>query len=138
MHRRGRQGQEVRSKKLIFLAQAVRDYPTQLRADMQRYYGLNLDGLGADFDAFHAGACAICLPAGSSLFSAVDQRASWSSSDYMLHGILQALVGKEIPFPWSKKKSGIEGIETESLPLDEFIEWYENSNWKEVDGWHLQ
>lgn len=97
-----------------------------------------MERLGEDFSAFHAAECISCLPLGSALLSEIDSRASWAASDYMLHGIMQMLAGKEIPYPWTKKKSGIDGIETESLPIDKFKDWYENSKWKEVDSWQVQ
>lgn len=109
----------------------------QVRADLQRYYGLNLDRIGADFSAFHAAACLSCLPPGSALMLEIDERTAWATTDYLLHGIAQMLAGKEIPYPWDKKKSGIEGIEAEGLPLDEFQAWYGQNEWKEVDGWQV-
>lgn len=109
-----------------------------MRADLQRYYGLNLDRLGTDFSAFHAAACLSCLPLGSSLLSAIDGRANYTYGEYLLHSIMSMLAGKEIPFPWDKKKTGIEGIETEAVPLDEFIDWYTNTSFKEVDEWRVQ
>lgn len=76
---------------------------------MQRFFGLNLDRLGEDFSAFHAGSCLACVPAESALVAAV-------ASD-------------------EKHGGGIEGIETESVPLDQFRDWYENTEFKEVEGW---
>ena len=29
-------------------------YPDELRADFQQYYGLNIDGMGADYSVTHA------------------------------------------------------------------------------------
>lgn len=112
-------------------------HPSQTRADLQRYYGLNIDRLGADFGAFHAGACLCNLPIGSSLMAAVDERATYTRTEYMLHAIMCGLVGKAIPYPWDKQ-CGIDGIETEAVPLDEFREWYETTKWKEVEEWHRE
>ena len=109
-------------------------YPAQVRADLQRYYGLNLDRFGVDFGAFHAGACLCNLPIGSATMAAIDERATYTRSEYMLHAIMCGLVGKAIPYPWEKKR-GIDGIETEAVPLDEFREWYEHTNWKEAGEW---
>lgn len=92
--------------------------------------------MGVEFSAFHAAACLSCLPLGASLLSAIDKRASWTHVDYMLHAIVQALAGKELPYPWEKKNS-LDGIETEGLPLDEFEEWYGSNNWEEVDNWRV-
>lgn len=94
--------------------------------------------MGDQFSAFHAAECLSCLPAGSMLMSELDPRATYTVEEYLLHTILSAVAGKEIPYPWEGKKKGIEGIETESVPLDEFIDWYENTSWKEVDNWQVQ
>lgn len=109
----------------------------QVRADLQRYYGLNIDRFGTDFGAFHAAACLSCLPPGSALLAEIDQRTTWNTTDYMLHGIAQMLAGKEIPYPWDKKENAIDGIESEGLPLDEFQKWYAQTDWKEVDEWQV-
>lgn len=69
--------------------------------------------MGADFGALHAGSCVACLPYEAALWRAV---------------------GKDHP-QQARKGGGIEGIETESLPADQFKEWYEGSKWKEVEGW---
>lgn len=122
----------------MFLARQLAEHPSQVRADLQRFFGLNLDRLGDEFSAFHAASCLANLPLGASLLSACEPRLQWTQTDYLLHGIMSIAAGKEIPFPWEGKKHGIEGIETESLPLDQFIEWYEKSNWKEVEEWHKE
>lgn len=101
---------------------------------MQRYFGLNLDRLGVDFGAFQAGACLSCLPLGSALLADMEPSCRWTAQEYLLHGLLCAVTGKEIPYPWDKK-GGLDGIETEGLPLDEFREWYENTQWKEGAEW---
>lgn len=93
--------------------------------------------MGEDFSAYHAAACLQCLPSGSMTLSAIDPRCSWTAAEYMLHGLLTALAGKELPYPWEAKKGGIDGIETEPLPLEEFKEWYENTSWKEVENWQV-
>lgn len=138
MHAGGFCGKEGRTKKLAFLAYAISKHPVQVRADLQRYYCLNLDRLGSDFGAFHAAACLSCLPPGSALLSAIDKRLSWGNESHILHGIAQMLAGKEIPYPWDKKASGIDGVDVEGLPLDEFQAWYGQNEWKEVDGWQIQ
>lgn len=92
--------------------------------------------MGREYSAYHAAACLSCLPPGSALLTAMEPSLSWSNTDYLIHAVLCALAGKEIEYPWEKKKtSGIDGIETESLPLDQFIDWYENSTFEEVKEW---
>ena len=119
----------------MFLAAALAEHPTETRADLQRYFNLNLDRLGQDFGVFHAAECLACLPLGSSLMRVIHPLAGWTNAEILLHGIWQSICGKEIPFPWDK--SG-EVIETEGLPLDEFKDWYENTQWKEVESWRQE
>lgn len=111
--------------------------PSLVRADLQRYYGLNIERMGVEFSAFHAAECLSCLPAGSLTLAELDKRLTYGNVEYMLHAIMTGMAGKEIPFPWEKAKSGIDGVETESLPLDEFKDWYENTSWREVDNWQV-
>lgn len=108
-----------------------------MRADLQRYFGLNLDRLGVEFGAFHCAECIANLPLGASLLREIDPRFGWTNQEHMLHGIMCGLAGKEIPYPWDKS-GGIDGLDTQGLPLDEFRDWYENNNWKEVEGWQVR
>lgn len=110
------------------------NHPAQLRADLQRYYGLNIERMGEEFSVWHAAECASCLPLGSSLLAKIDPKLGWTNKEYMLHGIMCALAGSQIPFPWDKE-TGIDGLDTESVPLDQFRDWYENTEWKEVEEW---
>lgn len=138
MHRCGSEGQEGRSKKLTILAYAIKAFPTQTRADLQRFFNLNLDRMGTEFTAFHAASCLACLPRGSALLSELFPEMRWSDQEFMLHGVLAALVGKEIPYPWTSKSNGNGiGVETKAVPIDQFKDWYEKSNWKEVEDWQV-
>lgn len=84
-----------------------------MRADLQRFFNLTLDQIGSSFSAYHAGSCLACLPFDSALVQAVSK-----------------------DFPQEERNGGgIEGIQTESLPLDQFKDWYEGSKFKEVEGW---
>lgn len=58
-----------------------------MRADLQRYYGLNLDGMGADYSCAHAAALLAHMPYGSALGMAVDPSQAWTSTDYLLRQI---------------------------------------------------
>lgn len=122
----------MRPKKLAFLAYAIAEHPAETRADLQRYYGLNLDRLGRDFGSFHAGACLACLPPGSALMARIDEATSWTATDHILWVIYQALVGKELPFPWDKRGSGLPDLE--GVDVDEFKRWHEQ-DFEEVDRW---
>ena len=112
--------------------------PALVRADLQRYFGLNLDRMGEEFSAFHAGACLSNLPLGSALLGALEPGCRWTQQDYLLHGLMCMQAGKVIPFPWERSKGGIDGVDTEAVPLDEFREWYEKTEWKEVEEWHRE
>lgn len=124
----------------MMLAQAWAEHPVELRADLQMHYGLNLDRLGVDFDLWHAAACVSCLPLGSCLMSAFDERCSWTRSDLLAHMCLQALCGaKEIRPPFDDGSGGSNGPMPEIKPMtvDEFEAWH-SQEWKEVDGWEVQ
>lgn len=84
--------------------------------------------MGDEFSVFHAAECAANLPLGSSLF--VKLAGQQLTTESIVHALLVGLTGNE-------KERGIEGVETESVPLDEFIEWYENTNWKEAESWQI-
>ena len=85
----------------------MRRYPSELRADLQRYYGINLDDVGETVGALHVAALVACLPLGSSVLSAIDQRNSFTETDWLLLGILNSLRNKPIdPFAIPKARRG--------------------------------
>ena len=53
-------------------------YPDELRADFQQYYGLNIDGMGADYSVTHAAVLAVMLPLGARVPSKADPSLEWS------------------------------------------------------------
>ena len=106
----------MRPKKLAFLAYAIAEHPAETRADLQRYYGLNLDRLGRDFGSFHAGACLACLPPGSALMARIYEATSWTTTD----------------LPWDKSGSGLPDLE--GVDIDEFKRWHEQE-FEEVGRW---
>lgn len=67
-------------------------------------------------------ACVVDLPLGSALMSAIDPRAQYTTTEYLLHRLLDVAVGKHIPFPWEKTEEKIG--EFEAVERDEFDEWY--------------
>lgn len=105
------------------LAECLREHPVELRADLQRHFGLNLDDMGRTFSAFHAAACLACMPRGS-LLAKIDQRTEWTITDVLLHNVVDVLCGKHIPFPWEDKPRDDNLPDLEALPLDEFAAWY--------------
>jgi hypothetical protein len=69
------------------LAGFIVRHPAELRADFQQYYGLNIDGMGQEFDVFHAADLAAQLPSDSRTFKAENVELEWTDSDYMLWSI---------------------------------------------------
>lgn len=55
-----------------------------MRADLQRFYGLNLDRMGSEFSAYHAACCLANVPKGSALAAAIDPANEWDESGYLL------------------------------------------------------
>lgn len=51
---------------------------------MQQYYGLNIDGMGAEFTASHAAALAAQLPAASRVARAEHPELAWDEATYIL------------------------------------------------------
>ena len=64
---------------------------------------------------------------------------AWTVTDYKLHSILCALVGKAIPFPWETDGSMDGDAETFTTELsgfatkEEYLAW-ESQEWEEIDG----
>lgn len=88
----------------MFLVAVEGEYPNELRADFQQYYGLNIDrmGLRDGFSYAHAAVLAVQLPRTSRVFSAIDPNNSWSETDAFLAHIeydLRILV-------WQNSKDG--------------------------------
>lgn len=66
------------------LAHLLRAHPAELRADFQRYYNLNLDGMGDDYTIAHAADLAACLPRESRCGIAEDPLNEWTIEARML------------------------------------------------------
>ncbi len=69
------------------LAGLLADHPSELKADFQRYYGLNLDGMGSDYTFAHAADLAANLPRESCVMRAKDPTLIWGDVEYMLRSI---------------------------------------------------
>jgi len=65
------------------LVGALRTAPDKLRADLQRFYGLNLDDLGPIRPRRMADLAAN-LPADAAIWTAFDRRAAWTPTQYLL------------------------------------------------------
>lgn len=68
-----------------------RDHPNELRADLQRVYGVCLDDVGRGVSVRHAAALAACLPEGSLVLAKEDPRRGFTDAEWLLLGILNAV-----------------------------------------------
>lgn len=59
-------------------------HESALRADFQRFYGLNLDGLGDEYTVEHAGALFEHLPKESATVKEIDPSQEWGPVEYLL------------------------------------------------------
>ena len=69
------------------LAAVLGNHPDELRADFQRFYGLNLDGMGCEYTVAHAAALASNLPPESATVRAMVPEAAWDAHTYLLSAI---------------------------------------------------
>lgn len=104
-------------------------YPDELRADLQRFYNLNIDEMGAGFSCSHAAACAAHLPLGSNVLARIDPKYSWTATDYRLFDIMCWLAGKRLPYPWEKQETL---PEFGSMPAEDIDAWLAQ-DWRDVD-----
>lgn len=65
-------------------------YPDVLRADLQRFYGLNLDDLGCVLRVRRAADLAANLPPEARIWGKLNSACSWSTEDYLLADIADA------------------------------------------------
>ena len=95
----------------MFLAAALDEYPVETRADLQRFYGIDIGRLGNGVSAFHAAACLSCIGccAGSALLARMEA-----------------------------EESRDEGrINTKSMSVEEYEAW-RKMKWGEVEEWQMQ
>lgn len=67
-----------------------------MRADLQRYYGINLDEVGGSISVSHAAALSWCLPHGSLVLERINPKTKYTETEWLLLGILNSL--REKPF----------------------------------------
>jgi len=96
----------------MILARCLHDHYELTRAELQRFFGLNLARMGVDFSPLHAACCLRGLPLGSRLLAALNPAMGWTVTDYKLHEIAQLIAGQEIPYPWEEaaKRSTSPGL----------------------------
>lgn len=79
-----------------------RKFPAQVRADVQRFYGLNVDDVGYEFSFRHLADLVACLPRESATLRAYDSRNEWSIDTHLLASVLDVLRWIQ----WSKTAKG--------------------------------
>lgn len=114
----------------MMLAKMANERPTDLRADMQRFFGIDADALGNGVGAWQMSACLARMPRGSAILASVERATEYTISDTYLHAILCAIGRKWIPFPWEKEDDGNVAPSLGSIDVSEFDEWL-NQDWKE-------
>lgn len=69
----------------MVLVTAWRTYPNELRADLQRYYGIDIDhAMKGEHSAEHIAALVSCLPSDAALCIAVKPDAAWTREAVIL------------------------------------------------------
>ena len=86
-------------------------HPDALRADFQRYYGLNLDDMGEAFSFSHAAALCAWLPDDSAVYRAEGD--GWSRTQRML-----AQMGRSIDVVWWQRTD--DGQRRDGVPPDNY------------------
>lgn len=76
--------------------------PDKLRADMQRFYGLDLDQLGVTIRVRRMADLAANLPDDAKVWGGLDPRATWDS----LHHLLADIADNAAFLAWTKTKEG--------------------------------
>ena len=77
-------------------------FPAELRADFQRFYGLNLGDMGCAFTVRHAADLAACLPPDGAVAKAINPDWRWGLQEHLLATIADTLRWLQ----WSKTADG--------------------------------
>ena len=96
----------------MMLAYAEREYPFQLRADLQETYNLNLDRMGEDYTYLHAAILVSQLPSTSRLVRAIYPDAEWTQDTWLLASMeygIRTLI-------WQQTKDGYKGVNAPKPP----------------------
>ena len=95
------------------LAGLLARHPDELRADFQRYYALDLDGLGVAYTMHHAAALARCLPRDSATWRAERPELEWGPAEYLLASIDYTLR----ILAWQNTENGHKGVNAPKRPM---------------------
>lgn len=119
-------------------------YPAELRADMQQYYGLNIDRMGRDYTVVHAADLAAMLPSNSRTYIAIDPENAWTLEAQLSAAVANAardLVWLEAdakrrrsnrPRPIGPKPPP--NPDVESIDADDYLEELERLREEALDG----
>lgn len=103
----------------MVLAGFLSKHPSELRADFQQYYGLNLDGMGRDYSMLHAADLAAQLPKNSRSFVAEKPQLEWTNVELFLWSIEYSLR----VLRWQPTKDGHKGAnKPKPLPTPDEID----------------
>lgn len=86
-----------------------RKYPNELRADLQRYYGICIDDVGGSVSVRHAASLSRSLPRGSLTLAKINPETQWTDVEWMLFHLLNSWRDKDsqlVP-PWMEAPSRI-------------------------------
>ncbi|WP_139652775.1 DUF5361 domain-containing protein [Raoultibacter phocaeensis] len=116
----------------MLLARMLDEYPVHVRADMQQYYGLNIERMGIDYSMRHAADLIAMLPSKSRTFRAIDARYEWDMNEYLLAEAVDSLhmmvwanskdaqKNRNRPKPLPRPGSGSPSRETIGLDAEEY------------------
>mgnify|MGYP006992119066 CR=1 FL=1 len=120
----------------MVLVTAWRTYPNELRADLQRYYGIDIDhAMQGEHSAEHLAALVSCLPSDAALCVAVKPDAAWTREAVILAELRNMFASyiygmsdkrkrgnppKPIGPSWMTKKA-MRSLEARLLTIDELM-----------------
>lgn len=109
----------------MFLASMWACHESELRADMQRVYGINLDHVKSGaVSVRQAAALCACLPAGSLCLAAEDARLAWSKEQLLVLAVVNAVrgaVGASPIDPYSERSSSMGAVAMSVEDLDALL-----------------
>ncbi len=93
---------------------------SELRADMQRVYGVDLDRVrSGEVSVRQAAALCACLPAGSLCLAAVDARLAWSTEQSLILAVVNAVRGIAGAAPIDPSKLAANNMGAVAMGTDE-------------------
>ena len=94
------------------LAAVIAKYPDELRADLQQYYGIDLDhAVAGEHSADHVAALVRCLPSDSRIRVREDPDAMWTLETVLQASLLNAFTG----FMWGMSDKAKRGKRPEPV-----------------------